>query len=56
MRPLALLVAITLPLGAQVPKPAANTTPMLSSLDAAAPHYATVAKKICTFAEVGFLE
>ena len=34
MRPLALLLALALPLGAQLPKPAANTTPMLSGLDA----------------------
>ena len=50
-----LFVAVS-PIAAQLPKPAANTTPMLSSLDAAAAHYATVAKQIWTFAEVGYME
>ncbi len=56
MRSLAVLLAVATPLAAQLPKPAANTTPMLSSLDAAAAHYATVAKQIWTFAEVGYME
>jgi aminobenzoyl-glutamate utilization protein B len=56
MRPLVLFLAIALPLGAQLPKPSANTAPMLSSLDAAAAHYATVAKQIWTYAEVGYME
>jgi len=56
MRSLGLSIVIALPLGAQLPKPAANTAPMLSSLDAAAAHYATVAKQIWTYAEVGYME
>src|SRR4029453_6357199 len=56
MRSLGLSIVIALPLGAPLPKPAANTAPMLSSLDAAAAHYATVAKQIWTFAEVGYME
>ena len=56
VRKLALALAVALPLGAQLPKAAANTTPMLSSLDAAAAHYSTVAKQIWTFAEVGYME
>ena len=47
---------LTAPLAAQLPKPAANTAPMLSGLDAAAPHYADVAKQIWGFAEVGYME
>jgi aminobenzoyl-glutamate utilization protein B len=39
-----------------MPKAAANTAPMLTGLDAAAAHYATVAKQIWTFAEVGYME
>ena len=39
-----------------LPTPAANTAPMLASLDAAAAHYATVAKQIWTFAELGYME
>jgi aminobenzoyl-glutamate utilization protein B len=56
MRSLALLLAAALPLGAQTPRPAANTAPMLASLDAGAAHYATVAKQIWTLAEVGYME
>src|SRR4029453_10495887 len=56
MRSLALLLAVALPLNAQTPKPAANTGPLLTGLDAAAPHYATVAKQIWSFAEVGYME
>jgi aminobenzoyl-glutamate utilization protein B len=56
MRSLAILLAAALPLGAQTPKPAANTAPMLASLDAAAAKYAGVAKQIWTFAEVGYME
>lgn len=56
MRSLALLLAAVLPLGAQTPRPAANTAPMLASLDAGAAHYATVAKQIWTLAEVGYME
>jgi aminobenzoyl-glutamate utilization protein B len=56
MRQLLLLSIISLPLAAQMPKAAANTAPMLTGLDAAAAHYATVAKQIWTFAEVGYME
>jgi aminobenzoyl-glutamate utilization protein B len=56
MRSLSLALLAAFPLGAQLPKPAPNTTAMLSSLDAAAAHYATVAKQIWTFAEVGYME
>jgi aminobenzoyl-glutamate utilization protein B len=56
MRPLALLPTIALTLGAQTPKPAPNTAPMLAALDAATAHYSTVAKQIWTFAEVGYME
>ncbi len=41
---------------AQLPRPAANTAPLLASLDARADHYADVAKQIWGFAEVGYLE
>src|SRR5512138_653629 len=56
MRSLVLLLATPLAAGAQTPKPAPNTGVLLSSLDAAAPHYATVAKQIWSFAEVGYME
>ena len=56
MRTLTVLLLASLPLGAQMPKPAANTSPMLASLDAAAAHYSTVAKQIWSFAEVGYME
>jgi len=56
MRTLALLLAAAIPLAAQTPKAAANTGPLLPGLDAAAAHYATVAKQIWTFAEVGYME
>ena len=56
MRSHAFLLAAALPLGAQTPRPAANTAPMLASLDAGAAHYATVAKQIWTLAEVGYME
>ena len=56
MRQLFLLSIVSLPLAAQMPKAAANTAPMLTGLDAAAAHYATVAKQIWTFAEVGYME
>ena len=56
MRSFVLLAASALAAGAQTPKPAPNTGAMLSALDASAPHYATVAKQIWTFAEVGFME
>ena len=56
MRPLGFFLLIALPLGAQLPKPAANTAPMLSSLDGAAAHYATVARQIWSYAEVGYME
>lgn len=39
-----------------LPKPAANTAPMLTALDAAADRYAGVAKQIWGFAEVGYME
>ena len=41
---------------AQLPKAAANTAPMLASLDAAASHYGQVAKQIWDWAEVGYME
>ena len=53
--PLAIL-ATALAASAQTPKPAPNTGALLSSLDASAPHYATVAKQIWSFAEVGYME
>src|SRR5688572_33101958 len=56
MRSLVILLAATVPLGAQSAKPAANTAPVLAGLDAAASHYATIAKQIWTFAEVGYME
>src|SRR4029078_7341664 len=56
MRSLAILLAGAVSLGAQTPKAAPNTASMLSALDAASGHYATVAKQIWTFAEVGYLE
>ena len=56
MRSFVLLFATALAAGAQTPKPAPNTGALLSSLDASAPHYATVAKQIWTFAEVGYME
>src|SRR5688572_3525112 len=56
MRSLVILLAATVPLGAQTARPAANTAPVLAGLDAAASHYATIAKQIWTFAEVGYLE
>jgi aminobenzoyl-glutamate utilization protein B len=56
MRPLVLSLVLALPAFAQTPKPAPNTTAMLSALDAAAAHYSTVAKQIWTFAEVGYME
>jgi aminobenzoyl-glutamate utilization protein B len=40
----------------QLPKAAANTTPLIAALDAAAPHYAQVAKQIWDWAEVGYME
>jgi aminobenzoyl-glutamate utilization protein B len=49
-------LATALAAGAQTPKPAPNTGALLSSLDASAPHYATVAKQIWSFAEVGYME
>ena len=57
MRSLPFLIVVALPLGAQqLPRPAANTAPMLTGLDAAAAHYSTIAKQIWTFAEVGYME
>ena len=59
LSPAALLVAAGLlatPLAAQLPKPAAGTAPLLTSLDAAAGHYAQVARQIWEFAEVGYME
>jgi aminobenzoyl-glutamate utilization protein B len=49
-------IAIAVAAGAQTPKSAPNTGALLSSLDASAAHYATVAKQIWTFAEVGYME
>ena len=40
-------------LHAQLPKPALNTAPMLSTLEAGASHYDEVAQQIWKFAEVG---
>src|SRR4029450_6050464 len=56
---LALLSAVAFPAFAQqrpTPPAALKTAPMLSALDAASAHYATVAKQIWTFAEVGYME
>ena len=39
-----------------LPKPAANTSAMLTGLDNGAVHYADVAKRIWGFAEVGYME
>ncbi len=41
---------------AQLPRGAAATAPMLTTLDAGAAHYADVAKQIWGFAEVGYME
>ncbi len=41
---------------AQLPRAAAATAPMLTTLDAGAAHYADVAKQIWGFAEVGYME
>ena len=41
---------------AQLPRPAANTAPILTTLDAGATHYAEVAQQIWRFAEVGYME
>ena len=43
-------------LAAQLPKAAANTAPMLASLDAGAAHYGQMARQIWDFAEVGYME
>jgi len=60
MRFLARSVALTVvagsAAGAQLPKPAANTAPMLASLDASSARYADIAKQIWTLAEVGYME
>ncbi len=53
---LVVLVAAAAPLAAQLPKPAANTAPMLTELDAQAARYAGIAKQIWGFAEVGYME
>lgn len=42
--------------GAQLPRPASNTAPILSALDAAAARYTDVAQRIWGFAEVGYME
>lgn len=52
----ALVFTAAFSLAAQLPKPAANTAPMLTGLDAAAAHYADIAKQIWGFAEVGYME
>ncbi|HUQ79829.1 MAG TPA: amidohydrolase, partial [Gemmatimonadaceae bacterium] len=41
---------------AQLPKPAANTAPMLTALDGAAARYSDIAKQIWSLAEVGYME
>ncbi len=41
---------------AQLPRAAAATAPILTTLDAGAAHYADVAKQIWGFAEVGYME
>ena len=56
MRQLATVLAVALPLGAQTPRAAANTAPLLDGLDARATHYSAVAKEIWTLAEVGYME
>jgi len=43
-------------LTAQLPKPAPNTAAMLTALDAASGRYASIARQIWEFAEVGYLE
>ena len=53
---LAVVATTSLPLTAQLPRPAANTSPMLTHLDAAAARYADIAKQIWGFAEVGYME
>ena len=45
-----------MPAFAQLAKPAANTAPLLTSLDTRAAHYADVARQIWGFAEVGYME
>jgi aminobenzoyl-glutamate utilization protein B len=55
-RPLAILMATAFPVAAQSGRPAINTAPMLTSLDASAARYAGVAKQIWGFAEVGYME
>ena len=55
-RSLAVVATIALPLTAQLPRPAANTSPMLTQLDAASSRYANVARQIWGFAEVGYME
>jgi aminobenzoyl-glutamate utilization protein B len=52
----ALAGCVSRPLAAQLPKPAANTAPMLTALDGASTHYAQVAKQIWDWAEVGYME
>ncbi len=44
------------PAAAQLPKPAPNTAPILASLDQTAPRYADIARRIWSFAEVGYQE
>jgi len=54
--PVLAAAALAAPVSAQLPKPAANTAPMLATLDAATPHYTQVAKQIWDWAEVGYME
>lgn len=52
----ALGVLCAAPALAQLPKPAANTAPMLATLDAGSAHFSQVAKQIWDWAEVGYME
>lgn len=56
LRSLALLAVASGAASAQLPKAAANTAPMLSSLDAGASRYTDIAKQIWNLAEVGYME
>ena len=60
LNPVAAFAAATLlasgSAAAQLPKAATNTGPLIATLDAAAPHYAQVAKQIWDWAEVGYME
>lgn len=53
---LAVALSFAVAVRAQPPRPASGTSPILTSLDAGAAHYADVAKQIWGFAEVGYME